>query len=447
MKDVTYKRYLLGLLLLITAFNFVDRLTLGLVAPSIKHDLALTDTELGLLSGIAVSLFYAVAGIPLARWADTGNRVTLIAVTTAVWSAAVTLCGAARSFVQLLVVRIVVGVGHAGCLPTVNSLLPDHFRPADRPRAMGIFELASPLGLVLGYGVAGWIAQQYGWRLTFVFLALPGLVLAAVAALTLREPRSAPSAAPPGEGALPDTGAGPDGAPLSGKLIDGMRTFATLWRNTSFRYLVIAITVSSFFAGGIYQWVPSFFVRSYGMGYRELGTWLAAINAGSALLGSYVGGDLMSRFAGHNARLQFKVVAADFGVTALLTAGTYLVHSKYLAFGLMALNFLLQAATGGPLLSIAQSIVPARMRAMGFAVVYLFTNLIGEGLGPLIGGALSDALHPMLGTESLRYALVLLTPGFLWAGWHLWQASATVETDMAAAEPPQPEPSSGRVAV
>lgn len=436
MKEAVYRRYLLGLLLLITAFNFVDRLVLGLVQESIKADLHLTDTDLGFLSGLAVSLFYAFAGIPLARWADTGNRVTIIAVTTVLWSVLMALCGAVQNFTQLLVVRIAVGVGHAGCLPIANSLLPDHFNRSERPRVMGIFGLSGSLGLLIGYGVAGWVSQLYGWRAAFVILALPGLALAALAALTLREPRKAlaTSAAQQGHGA-------PAG------VLGTVRAFSTLSRNGTFRHLLVAITISSFFADGIYQWVPSFFVRSYGMTYGALGTWLAASNVVSGLLASWIGGDLMSRFAGHSERLQFKVVASVFAITAFFTAGTFLSPNQYMAFAFVALNALVQGGIGGALLSVAQAIVPDRMRATGFAIVYLFTNLVGSGLGPLLGGALSDALHPRFGEESLRYALVVLSPGYLWSAWHLCRASRTVEQDIAVVQLHQDESSSGEAVV
>lgn len=423
MKDAVYRQYLLGLLVLIGGFNFVDRLLLGLVQQSIKVDLHLTDTELGLMSGFAVSVFYAFVGIPLARWADTGNRVTLIAVTTVMWSVFMALCGGVRNFVQLLLVRIAVGVGHAGSIPTASSLLPEYFSRAERPRVMGISELAAVLGLAIGYGAGGWIAQVYGWRAAFVILSLPGLVLAAVAALTLREPRKAlaASAAPQKQS---------DGLGLAATI----RAFATLSRNATFRHLVLCVTVSSFFSDGIYLWLPSFFVRSYGMTYGALGTWLAASNVISGLVACYLGGDLMSRFAGHSERLQFKIMAVIAAMNAVFTAATFLSPNQYVAFGFQAVNALLQAGCAGTALAAAQTIVPDRMRATAFAVIYLFTNLVGGGLGPLIGGALSDALHPAFGEESLRYALVALSPGFLWSAMHMWWARRTVERDIAAAQ-------------
>src|SRR5579864_8398962 len=173
MRSNTYKNYLLVLLMAILVFNFVDRLALGVVLQDIGADLHLTDTQLGLMSGIAFAIFYSVMGVPIARWADRGNRVTIIWLTTA-------LCGLAGTFVQLLLIRIVVGVGEAGCAPAGHSLIAEHFTRAERPQATAIFALGAPLSIVIGYFMTGWLNQLYGWRVTFIFLGLPGLALAAL---------------------------------------------------------------------------------------------------------------------------------------------------------------------------------------------------------------------------------------------------------------------------
>jgi predicted MFS family arabinose efflux permease len=170
MNDRVYKRYLLGVLLLIYAFNGVDRLALGLLMQNIKADLHLSDTELGVLTGIAFALFYSLMGIPLARWADSGNRVTLIAATTALWSVAVAMCGMVGNFMQLLSVRIFVAVGEAGCVPPAHSLIADYFGRAERPRAVSIYMLGTSLSGVIGYFLAGWLNEFYGWRSTFILL-------------------------------------------------------------------------------------------------------------------------------------------------------------------------------------------------------------------------------------------------------------------------------------
>ena len=187
--DGRAKKTLLAILLAIFAFNYVDRQVLALVLQNIKTDLTLSDTQLGLLSGMAFAAFYAVMGIPISRLADRGNRVAIIAVTTAVWSAFVMLCGATSSFMQLFLVRIGVAVGEAGCIPPAQSLLSSFFARGERARAFATYSLGAPLSVILGGCAAGWINQYYGWRATFVVLGCPGIPLAILAWWGLREPR------------------------------------------------------------------------------------------------------------------------------------------------------------------------------------------------------------------------------------------------------------------
>jgi MFS transporter, Spinster family, sphingosine-1-phosphate transporter len=400
----------------ILAFNFVDRLALGIVLEDIKADLELTDTQLGFLTGIAFALFYAVMGIPIARWADRGNRVTIITVTTALWSAMVALCAAAGSFAQLLLIRVGVAVGEAGCLPPAQSLISDYFTRAERPRAVGIYTMGAPLSLFFGYFAAGWLNESYGWRATFVILGMPGVALAAVAWLTLREPRcrTAPSVPPAAQTSVTEV-------------------LSTLWANTTFRRLLLCISVSNFFMYGILQWLPSFFIRSYGLSTGEIGSGFALSLGLSGVLGNYWGGMLASRYAADNERLQLRVMAVLWGSSALLFACVYLVPSSYLALFFLGLGGMALTFTNGPLFAMIQTLVTPRMRAMAVAIVQLFANLIGLGLGPLAAGALSDALRPLFGDESLRYALIALCPGYLLCVWLAWRASQSVMADLAAA--------------
>lgn len=420
MRETTYKRYLLMVLMAILAFNFVDRTALGIVLQDIKKDLVLTDTQLGLLSGIAFALFYSTMGIPIARWADRGNRVTIISLTTVLWSAAVALCAAAASFIQLLAIRVAVGIGEAGCIPPAHSLLADTFTRAERPRAVARYMLGLPLALVIGYFAAGWLNQELGWRRTFLILGLPGLVLAAIARLSLREPRSRDASA-----ARALVSAEPP--PSLGE------TCATLWANTSFRHLLFCFSVWYFFGYGLVQWQPAFFIRSHGLQTGELGTWFALINGVGGGLGVYLGGEWAARYAARNERAQLNACAAAFGVFALLNACAYLAPSRLEAFAALALASLGGNVAQGPILATMQTLVSSRMRALSIALVYLFSNLIGMGLGPLATGALSDLLRPRFGEESLRYALLILCPGYLWAAWHLWRAGCTVAQDLKAA--------------
>jgi MFS family permease len=419
-----YRNYLLTILLLIAAFSFVDRIALGVLLQDIKIDLALSDTQLGLMSGIAFALFYSIMGIPLARWADRGNRVTIISLTAALWSVMVALCGMAGSFAQLLLIRIGVGVGEAGCGPAANSLMADYFTRAERPRAAAIYTLGTSLGFVVGYFFAGWLNRFYGWRTTFILLGSPGTVLAALAWFTLKEPRRTKPTLQIASLTRPEISA-PFAAQPSLKDV-----CVTLWTNTTFRHLLFGLSVVYFFSYGIVQWQPTFFIRSYGLTSGELGTWFAVIYGLGGILGTYGGGEWASRRAAHNERMQLKAAAFVYASLSIIYPFIYLSANHYLAFGLLGVVSLISSTINGPLLATVQTLVPERMRAMSIALIFLFANLIGMGLGPLAAGALSDALRPWAGQESLRCALLVLSPGYFWAAWHFWHASRTVTQDL-----------------
>jgi len=408
---------LLVVLLAIYAFNGMDGLALGLVLQDIKRDLHLSDTQLGTLSGIAFAVFYSVMGIPIARWADRGNRVTIISLSLAGWSIMVALCGMAASFPQLLLARVGVAVGEAGCNPPAQSLIADYFTPAELPRALGIYLLGAAGSIAFGYFVAGWVDQFYGWRTTFVVLGLPGPVLAAIAWFTLKEPRlkrvQKPSESSPVQATLKEVG-------------------ATLWSNRTFVHLLLGFSIASFFANGIVTWQAAFFARSYGLSPGELGTWFAVIYGIGGTAGVYIGGEWASRHAVNNERLQLQIMALMYCAFAVISTCVYLSRTPHLALGLLGIAAFGGSTVAAPLFATVQTLVPNRMRATAVAVVYLFSNLIGMGLGPLASGVLSDVLRPWVGVESLRYALLILSPGYLWAGWHLWRAGRSVRSDLDA---------------
>lgn len=418
MKHAAYRQYLLAVLLVILASNYVDRLALGLLLQDIKLDLSLSDTQLGLLTGIAFALFYAVMGIPIARWADRGNRVAIISLTAALWGAAVTLCAAATSFLQLLLIRVVIGIGEAGCKPPAMSLISDYFDRAERPRAVARYMLGYPLALVIGNVAAGWLNEFYGWRTTFVILGLPGVALGLLAYITLREPRfqNGMSAESIGGGELLAGDA-------SGPQPTLREVFRTLWGSVSFRHLLFCFSLTSFFANGITLWLPAFFVRSHGLETGELGTWLAAAYGLGGLAGTFLGGELASRLAGNNERLQLTGIAVLYALLAILKACVYIAPNYYAAFLVFTVTVVGGAMGNGPIYAATQTLVPVSMRAMSIALILFSSNLIGVGFGPLAAGALSDALRPEFGEESLRYALLVLCPGYLWAAWHAYRAS------------------------
>jgi len=433
MRPLAYKDYVLVLLMATLAFNFVDRLALGVVLQDIKADLHLTDSQLGLLTGIAFALFYSVMGIPIARWADRGNRAKIISLTTALWSVAVALCGIAAGFLQLMVIRVGVAVGEAGAFAPSLSLISDYFDRSERPRAVAIHALAAPLAAVVGYLLAGWLDQLYGWRITFMLLAVPGIVLALVARLTLKDPRQGRPAAEISSGARlasrsPTLGH-PNLEPHPG-LADVSRT---LWRNRTFRRLLMALSVLYFFTYGILQWQPAFFIRSYGLTSAQVGAAFAALYGLGGLIGTYLGGRLAARYAAGNERLQLVAIAIAMTCAGILSTAGYLATSRYVTFGLIAGSVVAQSGINGPLFATILTLVPESMRAVAIAVVMLFANLVGMGFGPLATGVLSDALHPWVAAESLRYALAILAPGYLLVGCLVWGASRSLPQDLAAA--------------
>jgi MFS family permease len=447
MKETTYKHYLLAVLLVVLAFNNVDRLALGLLLQDIKVDLHLSDTQLGILSGIAFALFYAIMGIPIARWADRGNRVTIISVTAALWSVMVALCGMAASFAQLLLIRIGVAVGEAGCVPPAYSLIAEYFTRAERPRAVAIYMLGGPLGVMIGYFLAGWLNEFYGWRATFMMLGLPGLGLAVLAWFSLREPRRGKPTTEIASNFSSASLSPRETAALSSAHPSLKDACVTLWANTTFRHLLFCLSVVYFFSYGLLQWQPTFFIRSYGLKTGELGTWFAVIYGLGGILGTYLGGEWASRHAASQERLQLKAAAVAYCSFGAIYALIYLSPNRYLAFALMALASVGGTTTTGPLLATIQTLVSPRTRATSIAIIYLFANLIGMGLGPLAVGALSDALRPLVGEESLRYALLALCPGYLWAAWHAWRASKTVTPDIEAVQTDQNRALQDRVAL
>ena len=410
-----YTRYLLGLLTAIYAFNWMDRMTLGIVQENIKLSLGLTDTELGLLSGLAFALFYAVMGVPIASWSDKGDRPSIISITTALWSVLVSLSAVAGNFFQLLLIRVGVSVGEAGCVPPAHSLIAEYFDRPERPRAVSVYVQGPQIAMVVGYVAAGWLDEIVGWRATFVIIGLPGLALAALAHMTLSEPRR---------------GYAHKVDPIQPASANTWEVLKTLWSNSAYRHLLICYSVWYFFGYGLFQWQPTFFMRSHGMSPGEVGTWFSLIFGLVGAAGVYIGGELATRYAPRREKLQLRGCGLALAVFAILTAGSLAVSTRYMALWLLGLASFGGNICQGPIVSTIQTLIAPRMRAMSIALLLFFANLIGLGLGPLAAGALSDTLKPWVGIESLRYALLILCPGYFWAAWHAWHAGSTVETEI-----------------
>lgn len=428
LKSTRHRRYLLCMLSIALAFNSTDRMTLGLLLQSIKNSLHLTDLQLGILNGIAFAFFYSVMGVPIGVLADRGNRIRIVAVTTALWGVMVSLSAATMSFVQLLLVRIGVAVGESGCVPPSHSLLAEYFERESRARATAIFyALGFLLSNAIGYLFAGWINQRVGWRITFVAIGLPGLVLAVVIWVSLKDPR-ADSREP--SRAVASLNRFARSSPYLPRAIT--TACRSLWHIKTYRHLLFSFAIVSFFGYGLVQWQPSFYIRSYGFDTATLGEWFAVIYGITGTVGTFLGGEIASRFAGGNERLQLACIAVIYAAFGAISVGIYLVPSYAASFALLALACAFGALAGGPLFACIQTVVPPESRAVSISLLYLAGNLIGMGLGPLAVGTLSQVLLPVVGRESLRYALAAMSPGYLIGSWYFWRSSRTISGDIRA---------------
>jgi MFS family permease len=410
----------LFLLTLTYFFSYMDRQILAILLQDIKADLLLSDTQLGVLSGLAFALFYATLGIPVARLADKGNRRNIIAMSLAFWSAMTALCGLAQNFVQLLAARIGVGIGEAGSSPPSHSIIADLYPPAKRASAMAIFSLGVVLGGGLGTLIGGFLSDLYGWRVAIIAVGLPGILVAVVIRMFVVEPRrglSDPTLVVPAE--HPTVKAG----------------FVTLWREPAARHLVLAVTLTSLIAYALTAWSPAYFARSFGLSSTEIALILGPLVAVVGTISGLVGGrwaDRLGRTLGLHAQSWMvgglKVVAFPFVV------GVYLAGDVYLAVICLGLAYLFQSSYLGPTFALIQGLAPLKLRSMWAAVTLLVINLIGLGIGPTAIGMLSDFYRPTYGEESLRYALITGAAATPWAIWHYWRAGVHLKR-RAATEP------------
>ncbi len=413
-----YTRYALGLLLVVYIVNFLDRQVIAILLQAIKEDLDLSDTQLGAFSGIAFALLYSTLGIPIARWADRGVRRSIISLALLIWSGMTALQGLATSFGALLAARVGVGVGEAGCSPPAHSIIADLFAPARRATALSIYALGIPIGSAIGLAGGGWLRETFDWRTALVIVGLPGIALAAVVRLTLREPtrgywedQKSRDAAPPSLGEV-------------ARLLRARRSFV---------HMALAGTLHAFYGYGAGAFNPAFLERVHALGALEIGTWLGLVAATAGAAGTFLGGWLTDRLSGRDRRWYAWLPAWGSIAAVPLVLLFYLWHDGREALALAALPALVGGLYLGPTFAMTQALVPPRMRAQAAAVLLLVMNLIGLGLGPQFVGLLSDWLAPSTGVESIRWALlVTVVVGALWSAVHYFRAAATLRQDLAA---------------
>ena len=411
-----YKRYVLGTLTLVFTLNSLDSGLMILLLQPIKQELHLSDSELGFLTGIAFGLFYATLGLPIARWADRGNRSTITALAIGLWGLTVMSCVFVTNFVQLVAARVAAGVGESGCMPATYSLVGDYFpAAAERTRAMTIYMLAGPLAPFVSFILGGWLNERYGWRAAFFAIGLPGLAVAAVVKLTVTEPRTRTI----------KSGVAARELPRATEIL------AALWRQPSSRHLGIAIILLFTMGLGLSPWYAAFMIRNHGMGTAELGVWLGMIFGIGGIAGTALGGYVAARWFGDDERGQVRLSAVV--LVALVPCFILFIFLPQKHQALIALLPLVMVAnfTLGPTFALMQRLVVDEMRATTLALVMLFANLIGMGVGPQVVGVLSDLLVPVFGNESLRYAMTAVSFVTLWSAYHFWQVGRTVKADLS----------------
>lgn len=413
------KYYTLAVLTLVYVFNFVDRQVLAILQESIKADLGLSDTQLGLLSGLSFALFYVTFGIPIARIADKGVRRNIIAMAIGTWSFMTALCGLANNFWQLLAARIGVGIGEAGGSPPAHSMISDLFPPEQRATALAVYSTGINFGILLGFLIGGVVNDMYGWRMVFFIIGTPGILMAFLVRFSLREPVRGAS-----ENIVQTT----EPPPPVKKVLQVLRS------RKSFRHMALGVGLHAFVGYGVGQWIASFFIRTYELqGTAEIGTWLGLLNGTAGAAGTFLGGYLADRLGKKDKRWYVWVPAWATIITVPFSLCVYLLDDYYLALSLYTIPIFLSAMYLGPTIAMTHGIVSLRMRALASAILFFILNLIGLGMGPLATGIISDLLAPTMGDESLRYALVIIVLVYFWSGAHYLIAGKTLREDLARA--------------
>jgi len=393
--------FLLAMLSLIALINFVDRQILAILLQDIKVDLELSDLQLGLLSGLMFAIFYSLVGIPIARLADRWDRRKIISISLFVWSSMTVVSGYATSFLHLALARVGIGIGEGGVQPASHSLIAENFAPKERATAFAIYSMGVTMGIFAALFVGGWASDKYGWRVAFFIAGVPGVILAFIAYSTLREPRKT---APFSLGMFM---AGPG----ERNLLDSFRFF---WQSKSWRYAGIAAIVTQIATLGISAWLPAHIIRSYGLSTAETGQVMALLVGVFGTAGALGGGIIADKMA--KARgIQWLpwTLGLTYAIVCVLAPIVFLMEDLTIFVVLMAPYSVLLLTSSGVQFAIAHAMVEEDMRAMSSALLILLINLIGLGFGPLIIGALSDAFNPSMGDQSLRYAMLAVTPLYI----------------------------------
>ena len=386
-----YPRYVLGVLWLVYVANFVDRQVIAILLEPIKRELGASDTAMGFLSGFAFALFYTFAGIPVARWADRSSRTAILAAGVAVWSLFTAASGLARSFAELALARVGVGIGEAAGTPPSHSLISAYFPPGSRATALSIYASGVYVGSMLAYLGGSWVLTHFDWRTVYLLVGLPGIALALLVRFTVREPlRAVPSGAVTGQGAVPGT----------------LAVIRELLSRRSFVFIVLAGSCQSLSGYATLAWGPAFLGRVHGLAPVEIGAWLGLVIGIGGSLGVFLGGMLADRLGAIDPRWVPRLCALQCLSAFPFLLGFLLLGTPQAALLCFAPAYTLAAMYVGPMLAMVQGIARPETRATASALHLFILNMGGLGAGPLLVGLANDRVFAAFGTHAIRYSLV-----------------------------------------
>tara|TARA_B100000497_G_C7691671_1_gene420791 strand:+ start:517 stop:1830 length:1314 start_codon:yes stop_codon:yes gene_type:complete len=387
-----YKGYILLVLTGVYTFNFLDRQLLVILQESIKAELGLSDTQLGALTGLMFAAFYVILGIPIARWADKSNRKNIVAGSLAIWSLMTALSGFVTNYFQLALARLGVGVGEAGGSPPSHSIISDYFPPDKRATALSVYSMGIYIGILFGYALGGWIDENYGWRVAFMAIGIPGIIYALVLFFTVKEPPKGHS------------------DPQALKTTEESSFWDVIWlllSKKSFVFLALGCGLHTFGTYGVGNWFAPFLARVHEMPISEIGLALGLVTGLGGMLGTFGGGFLSDFMVKKDVRFYFWIPIVAGIINLPFALLSFFSPNTTLVIGLHFFTALFTAVFLAPCLAATHNLVDAKKRALASAILFLILNAIGLGLGPLLIGYVSDLLSPQYGAESLRYAFCI----------------------------------------
>lgn len=412
-----YSYYVLAILTIVYTFNFIDRQIIAIVSPALKEDLGLSDSMLGLLKGLAFAVLYTTLGIPIAWLADRWNRVSIVTISLAVWSFFTAISGFAQNAWQLALARVGVGIGEAGGSPPSHSIIADYFPKEKRARALSLYSLGIPLGQMFAFLAGGWVLEEFGWRNAFFVVGVPGILLAIVLKLTVKEPvRGAQDS---------------HASPASVKFADGVKQ---LMRIPSMWGLIAGATLASFTGYGVGMWAVDFYRRTYELSYPEITVPLGLLNGVAYAIGTLAGGYLTDHF-GKKDKGAYAWVPA-IGMLITIPAGflSTWAPTSFWAFFWTAPFLIGLGLYLGPTWSLVQTLAPLTLRAFAVAFMFFILNIIALGFAPLWVGGLSDIFAAEYGeTTALRIAITTLGLSSLAAAGAYYWTSRKLPADWAKA--------------